>query len=194
MAEVTERDDEVVEESGGHQVIWTVGVLAVLLALFIGVLATRGPSGEHVAKSPLIGKVAPSVGGKTIDGDEFDLASLRGRWAVVNFFATWCIPCIQEHPELAKFQAEHAHAGDASLVSVLYDDEVEKARDAFARLGGSWPVVVDDDGSTGVDYGVARVPETFLISPNGVVVERIQEGTTAAELDALIQAYEKAAS
>lgn len=168
-------------------------VVAVLVALLVAVLATRAPSTERVTRSPLIGKLAPAVAGTTLDGETYDLSSHRGRWVVVNFFATWCIPCIQEHPELVAFDEAHAATGDAAVVSVLFDDEAEEARAEFAERGGDWPVVIDDDGSVGVAYGVARVPESFLVAPDGTVVQRLVGGVTRAELDGILASYEAAA-
>ncbi len=168
-------------------------VVAVAVVLLVAVLATRPASVERVTRSPLIGKLAPATIGTTLTGDHFDLASLRGRWVVVNFFATWCVPCLEEHPELDAFAVSHAASGDASVVSVLFDDEPDKARDVFAKRGGDWPVVIDPDGAIGVAYGVARVPESFLVAPDGTVIQRLVGGVTAAELDGLLAQYEDAA-
>jgi len=168
-------------------------VIAVLAALLVAVLATRDPSLERVTQSPLLGKLAPPITGPTLDGDQFDLASQRGRWVVVNFFATWCVPCLEEHPELVRFDEAHAAAGDASVVSVLFDDDADRARKVFRERGGDWPVVIDVDGSVGVAYGVARVPESFLVAPDGTVVQRLVGGVTAAQLNRILAEYEAAA-
>lgn len=188
-------DDEVVSDAPGkpRTALVAAAVVGVVVTLLIGVLATRPPSVERVAQSPLIGKLAPAVAGTTLHGEAFDLASQRGRWVVVNFFATWCTPCLAEHPELAAFEARHADAGDASVVSVLFDDKPASARAVFKKLGGSWPVVIDPDGAISVSFGVARVPESFLVAPDGTVVQRLVGGVTAAELDRILNQYEAAA-
>jgi cytochrome c biogenesis protein CcmG, thiol:disulfide interchange protein DsbE len=183
-----------VDVAPGRPALVITIVLAVVMALLVVLLATRAPSGERAEDSPLLRKPAPSIVGTTLDGEAFDLADLRGRWTVVNFFATWCVPCVEEHPELGAFQAEHATQGDAALVSVLFADTVVKATAFFEENGGGWPVVVDDEGAVGVDYGVARVPESFLVAPTGIVVERLVGGVTAAQLDDLIAQYEAASS
>ncbi len=194
MGDLTDDVDTGVEDGARpHTALVTVGVVAVLVGLLVAVLATRAPSTERVTRSPLIGQLAPAIEGTTLTGSSFDLASLRGRWVVVNFFATWCIPCIEEHPELLAFHEGHAAAGDASVVSILFDDDADKARDVFERFGGSWPVVIDDQGSVGVAYGVARVPESFLVAPDGTVVQRLVGGVTAVQLDDLLAQYEAAA-
>jgi cytochrome c biogenesis protein CcmG, thiol:disulfide interchange protein DsbE len=164
-------------------------VVGLLAAAFVVVLATRDPSSDRATQSPLIGRPAPSVAGETLAGDSYDLADSRGRWVVVNFFATWCVPCRIEHPELVDFHERHAALGDAAVVSVLFDDAPDTAREFFADEGGDWPVVVDPDGAIGVAYGVARVPESFLVAPDGTVVQRLVGGVTARQLDELLAAY-----
>jgi len=188
-----EPDEVEVDVRGGRMTLIIAGSLAVLVALLVVLLATRAPGGERSGRSPLIGRPAPAIEGATLDGDTFDMAAYRGRWVVVNFFWTQCVPCIEEHPELVAFQAEHAAVGDAALVSVLFDDTVEDATEFFDANGGGWPVVIDADGGVGVDYGVARVPESFVVTPTGIVVERLVEGVTAAQLDEIIGRYEAAA-
>jgi len=164
------------------------------LLLLIGVLATRDSATSAVAPSQLIGRPAPEIEGPVVQGPTNEgggsgatvlrLSDLRGRWVVVNFFATWCVPCVREHPELARFAQSHP-AEQAQVVSVVYDDQPEDVRRFFAQRGGDWPVV-DDPGSK-VDYGVRGVPESFLVAPDGTVRSRIIGGVTAAGLDALLR-------
>jgi cytochrome c biogenesis protein CcmG, thiol:disulfide interchange protein DsbE len=167
-------------------------VLAVLVALLVAVLATRDSSNERATQSPLVGKVAPPVAGDTIDGGSFDLADHRGRWVVLNFFASWCVPCLEEHPELQAFDAAHRAEGDAVLVGTTFDDTADDAREFFEEHGGTWPVIDDPENSIGVAYGVAQVPESFVIAPNGVVVQRFAGKVTRAALDEVIASYEEA--
>jgi cytochrome c biogenesis protein CcmG/thiol:disulfide interchange protein DsbE len=161
--------------------------LGAVLVLFIAVLATREPSQDRVTDSPLVGEVAPPVEGTSlVDGSAVDLDALRGQWVVVNFFATWCIPCRTEHPELLSFSRRHAQAGDASVISVVFQDSPEAVRDYFAEEDSNWPVI--DGSGTGVilDYAVAQVPESFVVSPTGYVVAKVTGGVTSVGLDQLI--------
>lgn len=163
-----------------------MGVAAVLVAL-IGVLAISKSQTES-ADSPLLGKVAPSLAGKTLEGESFDLTSLRGRFVVVNFFASWCQPCRVEAPELRRWAQRHQAAGDAELVNVLFQDTPEAARAFFADYGGvTWPVLAVDTDTIGLDWGVAKVPETFVVNPDGVVVAKTIATVTEADLDGLLQ-------
>ena len=87
--------------------------------------------------------------------------------------------CIEEHPELVAFDEAHRAEGDAVLIGVTFDNDADDARAFFAERGGDWPVIDDPDNSIGVAYGVAQVPETFVIAPDGIVVQRFAGGVTA---------------
>jgi cytochrome c biogenesis protein CcmG/thiol:disulfide interchange protein DsbE len=189
---MSEQPEEQVDEPvGGRRFsLIAAGVLAVVVALLVAVLATRDPSIERASESKLLGRLAPATEGTTLDGDEVSIDDYRGRWVFVNFFASWCTPCIEEHRELRAFEEAHRDAGDAVLVSVTYDNDADEARAFFARYGGAWPVINDPETTLGVAYGVAQVPETFVIAPNGTVVQRFPGPVTRADLDEVIAVYE----
>jgi cytochrome c biogenesis protein CcmG/thiol:disulfide interchange protein DsbE len=180
---------------GGRRLPRTAAaILAVVVIALIALLATRTPSSERKTRSPLLGEIAPQTAGKTLDGDRVDIDSFRGRWVFVNFFASWCTPCQIEQPELQAFVREHQDKGDAQLIGVTYDNKASDARKFFQQRGGGWPVIDDPEDSIGVAYGVAKVPETFVISPDGVVVEHFPGGVTQKALDAVITHFEQAAA
>jgi cytochrome c biogenesis protein CcmG/thiol:disulfide interchange protein DsbE len=170
----------------GHRARWIAIGVGVPVALLVAVLATRPSAGTRAADSPLLGKPAPAAAGQTIDGQPFQLSQLRGHWALVNFFATWCIPCQQEHGDLVRFADEHRRAGDLNVVGVVYDDSVSAVRDFRAKQGGDWPMLVDPEGRIALDFGVSGVPESFLVSPDGKVAAKVVGGVQAAALDGLL--------
>lgn len=175
--------------------IRTAALVAGLLgAIFIVLLATTSTN-SSVIGAGLVGEVAPVTEGVTMDGDAFSLRDLRGQWVVVNFFATWCAGCRQEHPELVEFAARHSERGDASVVSIVWDDSDDDVRSFFADQGGEWPVIVGDEGFLGTSYGVVAVPESYLVAPSGRVVQKFvgATGVTAEALDASIAAVMEAA-
>lgn len=168
-----------------------IGVAALALV----VLFVVSPSGERddASSSPLLGKLAPELAGTTMKGDQFEIDDHRGRWVLVNFFATWCPPCVKEHPELVAFSERNA--GAVQLVSVAFDDtEVDRVERFFAEKGGDWPVITSGARGASLDYGVKKLPESFLVDPSGVVVTKINGGVTAAQLEKLIAEQAAAAS
>ena len=169
---------------------WIALGLAVLAIAFLAVLATRKSAEQSASDSPLLGQPAPEVIGRGIDGSTVRLSQLRGRYVVLNFFASWCVPCIREHDDLIRFQEAHREAGDATVLAVTFNDELEDARRFFEQRGGDWPVVADDRGKVSLDFGVRGPPESFLISPEGIVLTRIIGEVEYDGLESLIEQAE----
>ena len=169
-----------------RKVLWVAVAVAVPVFLLVAVLATRQPAVQRQVKTPLLGKAAPPIESTTVDGQAAGLSALRGQWVVVNFFATWCIPCRQEHPELVRFADEHKAVGDAAVLSVVYSDNTQAVREFRDSQGGSWPMLTDPQGRIALDYGVAGVPESFLVSPDGLVAAKLVGGVQADALDRLL--------
>lgn len=166
--------------------LWIAVGVAVPVVLLITVLATREPAQTRIGNSPLLGKQAPAIEADTIDGEPFRLSDTRGRWVLVNFFATWCVPCRQEHPELIRFSQSQEATGDAAVLGVVYSDNAQAVREFRDKEGGAWPLLADPKGRIALDYGVAGIPESFLISPDGLVVAKLIGGVRAGDLDQLL--------
>lgn len=161
--------------------------VALVLVFVVVVAATSKPAEQRIADSPLVGKAAPAVAGDVVTGASATLADLRGRYVIVNFFATWCIPCRREHPELVRFAARHAASGDAAVMQVVYGDRSSAVRDFIEKNGGAWPVVDDPKGSIALEWGVRGLPESYLVGPDGVVQVKITGGATADALEDLLR-------
>jgi cytochrome c biogenesis protein CcmG, thiol:disulfide interchange protein DsbE len=172
-------------------VLWISLGVAVVLAVLVTVLATSGPSSQQPVNSPLIGKPAPAIQGPSLTGGPaVQLSSLEGKWVLVNFAASWCIPCRQETPQLLAFAQDHGQSGNgqsgnATIVTVAYDEGDVPSLTAFLRSTHStWPAV--NDGQAVVDYGVGGLPESYLVDPAGTVVAKYDGAVVASQLNAFI--------
>ena len=164
-----------------------IALSAAIVAVAVVYVATPDHSTRIGMPSALMGKPAPAITGTTIEGREFVLEQYRGQWVIINFFGTWCTPCIQEHPELIEFAARHRVADDATVVTVAFSDSSTNVREFFEQRGGEWPVLADDTRAIAVAFGVIMVPETFIVSPSGIVRARLMGATTADRLDDAIR-------
>jgi cytochrome c biogenesis protein CcmG/thiol:disulfide interchange protein DsbE len=167
--------------------VWiTLGVTVVVVAAFVALLVSAK---RPVERSVLPGRPAPGLerSFSTLAGDQVRLTDLRGKYVILNFFASWCVPCEEEHPDLVRFQARHTAAGDATVVQVLFNDRPDAAR-RFARErgDGGWPVLVDGAGRFALDYGVTAPPETFLIDRQGIILAAVKSGVREAVLEDLL--------
>ncbi len=159
--------------------------VGVVLVGLIGLLALSGGNDDGTGVSPLLQQRTPSVAGTAMSGEQFDIDDHRGSWVLANFFATWCAPCVTEHPELVALE-QWGESNDLELVSVVFNDPVERVETFFAERGGTWPVL--NEPSIPIDFSVAQVPETFIVSPSGQVVLHLQGGVEAAPLIDFIEA------
>ena len=137
----------------------------LLLAVFLAIGLSLNP---REVPSPLIDKPAPEFSLTQLRNPErkLSLQELRGQVWMLNVWASWCAPCLEEHPHLVALAEKKAVA----LVGFNYKDEREAALKWLARHGDPYSmIVVDPDGRVGIDYGVYGVPETFVIDKEGII-------------------------
>jgi cytochrome c biogenesis protein CcmG, thiol:disulfide interchange protein DsbE len=152
----------------------SIGV-AVTLAAFV--VAGRAP--RPVA--------APALPSQAIEGPSVSLASLRGRPVLINFFASWCHPCQQEAPALARFAA--SPAGRGHLIGVdTGDTSVKDAKQFVARYGWEFSVLNDANSTTANDYGLGGLPTTYVVDADGRIVNKLVGPQTEASLTAALEA------
>jgi cytochrome c biogenesis protein CcmG, thiol:disulfide interchange protein DsbE len=178
---------------GRHTARWIGCLVLVVIAALVALLATRPSAEATEVYTPLLGQSAPAITGTTLTGQSFHLSTYRGRFVFVNFFASWCPPCQNEEPALVTFAYQHRAPGDVALVGVVYDDAASSARGFEASTGATWPAVTDPGGQIESSYGLRGPPETFLISPSGVVVAHIDGPVTVSFLDKQLAAAQAAA-
>jgi cytochrome c biogenesis protein CcmG, thiol:disulfide interchange protein DsbE len=177
---------------GGRLLILAVLVLVAVVIPAGAALLDRGADRWEARTPPSTvaatartyepGTPAPALRLRGLDGRPVDLAALRGRPVVVNFWATWCEPCVREFPLLR--QAAAAHARDRlAVVGVLTNDRPDEARAFVRRHDAGWPVGVDAKGATAVAWGAVGLPHTFFVRPDGTLASHQLGELTGPALD-----------
>ena len=128
----------------------------------------------------------PSLQVTTLDGKPFDLAAQRGKWVIVNYWATWCVPCIKEMPDISKFVSEHKDKVGA--IGFAYEDSDKADIQAFlAKHPVSYPISQVTLDKPVKDFDEPRgLPTTWLINPDGKVAKRFIGPVTEASLSQAI--------
>ena len=146
-----------------------VGLL--LVAPLLAVLTISFRFDPHYIASPLIGKEAPNFQLVDLDGQVHQLQDLLGAPVIINFWATYCVPCIAEHPMLTA-AAQH-YRGRAHFLGIIYQDDVELIRQFVDQRGRWGPSLIDAEGKVAIAYGVYGPPETFFIDSEGRIVDKV---------------------
>jgi thiol-disulfide isomerase/thioredoxin len=133
----------------------------------------------------------PTLQVTTLDGAQFDLAAQRGKWVIVNFWATWCSPCIKEMPDISRFVASRS---DVSAIGVAYGEEEPADIRAFlAKHPVQYPIAAVPTDHKLPDFGTPKaLPTTYLIAPDGSVAKKFMGPVTMDELEKMIAAGAKA--
>lgn len=151
-------------------------VVPILVILFMNL--GRDP---RKIDSPLIGRAAPSFVLREVGSNRaVPLESLRGKPAVINFWATWCVPCYEEHPILVSSAAQYG--ANVQFLGVVFDDEEPRILKFLSENGQSYPTLFDDGGKTAIAYGVYGVPETFFLDASGKIVAKHEGPLNAQDL------------
>lgn len=183
---------------------WKRAGIAMLVMIPLIMLFTFGlrRGDPRLIPSPLVDRPAPdfalpvmaldepTAGGEDVTGDTVRLSEQRGNVVVLNFFASWCVPCRIEHRALQRVARRYADR-NVKFYGVVYNDEPPAVRSYIRQLGGQiYPALLDPGQRVAIDYGLVGVPETFFIAPDGTVRRKVfsavDEGLLVTEIKAML--------
>lgn len=147
--------------------------------------ATDAPSIDAAPPAADAEPATPTLQVATLDGTPYDLADRRGKWVVVNFWATWCSPCLKEMPELSALGTMREHI---EVIGLAYEEiEPEAMRAFLEKHPVLYPIAIVDVYAPPADFDTPRgLPMTYLIAPDGTVAERFLGPVTAHEIETAI--------
>jgi cytochrome c biogenesis protein CcmG/thiol:disulfide interchange protein DsbE len=160
--------------------------LAVVLALNVG----KDPRAD-ANRSQLLGEESPAYDLPLLDGQRVTSEGQLGTTVVINFWNSWCIPCRQEHPALVEWWDRHRDDDSVTMLGIVRED-TKRAVERYVRDEDvTWPVAMDPGGRAALAFGTRGQPETYVISPSGIVVASQYGPVTVANLDAMVAAAEQ---
>lgn len=154
-------------------------VLFLLLALWFAA-ALRPGYDPHILPSAMLDRPAPAFRLAGLKDGSLSRDMLAGQPAVINFFASWCVPCRVEHPVLMRLAQDRR----IRIYGIAYKDKPEDSARLLAQLGDPYSAIgVDREGQTGLDFGVYGVPETYVLDKTGTIRRRFVGPLTADKVD-----------
>jgi cytochrome c biogenesis protein CcmG/thiol:disulfide interchange protein DsbE len=163
-----------------------VGVTTVVCALLLAVMGGRLGHSSGFDPVAVLGRPVPADQMPLMDGGQVDLAGLRGQAVLVNFWNSWCAPCRAEGPALAAFYARHAQDADFRMVGIVHDDTRAAAAKWVKTHDMAWDIALDPDNHAALDFGTTGQPETYAVSPAGVIVAKRAGASSVDDLERLL--------
>lgn len=159
-------------------------VIVVIVAAAFG---TRFGSDPGTVDSPLIGRPAPDLTLPYLESDgQLALRDLRGEVVVVNFWASWCVPCREEHPALISAAQRYEDEG-VRFLGIVYQDQRQQAIAFLDELGRGYDYLDDPDSTAAIEFGVFGIPETYVIARDGTIAAKITGAITFEGLASTIE-------
>ena len=171
------------ERGGRHVTRWIATIAGLLAAIFVVAMSVSPQSTHAEVYSPLVGHQSPAVTGTYFTQSAFDLGPQRGHFVVVDFSASWCVPCRTEQPHSLKFAEEQRNG--ATFVGVNFLDIVTGLRSFLGPWKGLYPVTIDPGRRLALNFGAPNPSFKYVIDAKGIVVAKIIGPGTAGELDSI---------
>jgi peroxiredoxin len=140
-------------------------IFIVSFFILLAILSCKNSNNNTIVRA---GHEAPSFSLSTLDSKKINLAMYAGEYVLINFWATWCAPCIEELPDLNKL---HDHFKDRGLrvLTIAVDDDLETMNEIVDELNLTLPILLDTEGVVKTSYKVRAFPETFLVDREGKI-------------------------
>lgn len=162
-------------ERSRNGAVWAAALAAIAMVVLGIVFSSRFGSDPGLIASPLIGQPAPRLVDPYLEYDgDFSLDQVRGDVVVLNFWASWCLSCRDEHAAFTAAAPQYADAG-VTFVGVLHQDDVADGLGFLSDLGRPEPFVFvhDDNSRSGLEFGVFGLPETYFIGRDGTILGKV---------------------
>ncbi|MBF0341902.1 MAG: DsbE family thiol:disulfide interchange protein [Magnetococcales bacterium] len=150
--------------------IWKIVLLGAVLAILL-LFALGLNNDPRNIPSPLVNRPANDFSAPALAGPgTVKLSTHRGKWVLVNFWGSWCISCVAEHPYLMELAAKTKGRNDFVMLGVDFRDTPEAAMEFLARHGNpGYPHAQDPEQKIAIDWGVYGAPESYLVDPSGMI-------------------------
>lgn len=152
-------------------------------------LPACAPTAAPTASTVDAALLAPDFTATALSGETYTLSGLRGRWVLLNFWATWCVPCAAEMPALQ--QIADTYADQLVLLGINLREDAGTVAPFVGEHGLRFPILINPDDATVLNYQVVGLPQTLLISPSGEIVYRqfgpVELDTFSREIDGYIR-------
>ena len=164
-------------------ILIAVFIVAIAIILF-SVKREETPKTQAV----VVGLNAPEFSLSDPSGKTYTLSELKGSVVFINFWATWCPPCIEEMPSIQNLYNGFKDRKEFRMVTILYKDDYEKAMAYMKQNNYALPVLIDREGKSAKAYGVTGVPETYIVDKQGVLRQKVigPADWNSTEADSLI--------
>lgn len=162
-----------------------IAVLLALTVLFVGYALRHDP---HVNPAALVGKSAPMTVLRPLAGGAPEVPAAGGKGPVlVNFFGSWCAPCVEEAPALMALKAQ-----GVQIIGVAYKDHDPDTQTFLRNYGDPYQAVLTDPtGRAGVEWGISGVPETFAVDARGRIIAKKSEPLTPEDAESLAESLSR---
>ena len=151
---------------------WRVVVIAFIVGI-VGLFFYGLGKDPREIPSPLTNQPAPAFTGAQVDGKAFKSDAIKGKVALVSFWATWCTTCKADEPLIDSLHAQFSGNADFVMIGVATQDTKDKVGKYLGSGHRKYLNLIDEDGKLAIDFGVYGVPETYLIDRKGIIVQKI---------------------